>query len=49
MKYMYIKWAGLLGAVLTGSTMIVAGDNATGVGVIAAALSSASIFSAEVK
>lgn len=46
MKY-YVKWAGLIGAVLTGTVMIVNGDNAQGVGVIAAALSSASLFGGE--
>lgn len=47
MKVKYIKLLGLLGALFAGTSTIIAGDVATGAGVIAAALSSAGVFSVQ--
>lgn len=47
MKVKYIKWIGLLGALFAGTAQILAGDIVTGGGVIAAALSSAGVLSAQ--
>lgn len=47
MKVIYIKWLGLIGALFAGASTIIAGDVAIGVGVIAAALSSAGVFSVQ--
>lgn len=46
MEVKYIKWIGLLGALSAGTAQILAGDIVNGGGVIAAALSSAGVFSA---
>lgn len=43
-KTKFVRWGGFLGALLTGAATIVAGDIATGVGLIAASFSSASLF-----
>lgn len=43
MKLKFIRWGGLIGALLTGSVMIMSGDVVQGTGVIAAALGSASV------
>lgn len=40
-KTLIIKLAGLIGAILTGGSMIFAGDVTTGLGIIAASLTSA--------
>lgn len=45
MKVKYVKWLGLLGALATGVSQIVAGDVVNGVGIISASLASAGIFS----
>lgn len=47
MKVKYVKWLGLLGALSAGASQIVAGDLVSGGGVIAAALSSAGVFSGQ--
>lgn len=47
MKVKYIKWFGLLGALFAGISQILAGDVVNGGGVIAAALSSAGVLSAQ--
>lgn len=47
MKLKLIRWAGLFGSLLTGGSMILAGSIETGVGIIAAALSSASVLTIE--
>lgn len=47
MKIKCIKWIGLLGALSVGTTQILAGDVVNGGGMIAAALSSAGVFSAQ--
>lgn len=39
-----MKWAGLLGAVLTGAAAIAHGDVTSGVGIIAASLSSLGVL-----
>lgn len=44
MNVKYIKWIGLLGALLAGTAQILAGDFVNGGGVIAAALSSAGVL-----
>lgn len=44
MREKLIKWGGLLGSVITGIVMIASGDTVSGVGVIAASLSSGSLF-----
>lgn len=43
MKLKFIRWGGLLGALLTGAVLIVSGDVVQGAGTIAAALGSASV------
>lgn len=47
MKVLYIKWLGLLGALFAGTSQIISGDVVNGAGVIAAALSSAGVLSAQ--
>lgn len=47
MKVKYIKWIGFLGALSAGTAQILAGDIVNGGGVIAAALSSAGVLSAQ--
>lgn len=47
MKVKYVKWFGLLGALFSGVSQIIAGDVVGGGGVIAAALSSAGVFSGQ--
>lgn len=47
MKVKYVKSLGLLGALFAGVSQIVAGDVVSGGGVIAAALSSAGVFSVQ--
>lgn len=46
MRIKYVKYLGLLGALFTGGSLILAGSLSEGVGIIAAALSSASLFKA---
>jgi hypothetical protein len=45
MSSKFVKILGFIGALATGASLIVAGDFAQGVGIIAAALSSATMFS----
>lgn len=45
MKTQHIKWLGLIGALFAGASSLMSGDITTGVGVIGAALSSASALS----
>lgn len=47
MKVEYIKLIGLIGALFAGTAQILAGDFTNGGGVIAAALSSAGVLSAQ--
>lgn len=47
MKIKYVKWLGLLGAVLSGAAQCIAGDFVSGAGVIAAALSSAGVLAVQ--
>ena len=47
MKVEYIKWFGLLGALSAGVSLTIAGDVVNGGGIIAAALSSAGVLSAQ--
>lgn len=47
MRIKYVKWFGLLGALLAGSSQILAGDVVNGAGIIAAALSSAGILTSQ--
>lgn len=46
MKIKYVKWLGFIGALCAGAAQVIAGDVVTGAGVIAAAFSSAGIFTA---
>jgi len=46
-KTNFVRWAGMVGAIATGVSTITAGDLVTGFGLIAAALSSVSIFKKE--
>lgn len=47
MKTKYIKWFGLIGALVAGASSIMSGDIITGAGVISAALSSAGVLSTQ--
>lgn len=44
MTQSFIRWAGFVGSLLLGTVAVLKGDITTGVGIVAAALSSASVI-----